>query len=237
MWRSFRRRLNITPLRKLILNYRELYSRWMDWRWHVDTGGSRGEDRVKGRFADALVYEPIDYVLMKRFIALVKPTPQDIVYDIGSGAGRVLFFFSSLGVKECVGVELSAKLIGDFEKNQKRFRAGRCPIRTVHGDAAEADYGQGTIYWMYNPFGPGTLQLVLQQLHQSVLRHPRLIRIAYANPKHEQVLRDAGWLKCLGRDIPPLSDQGFSYWGNALDPPDPLTPVESTTLAASATSP
>jgi precorrin-6B methylase 2 len=89
----------------------------------------------------------------------VRIADHDVVMDIGCGMGRVLCVFARRRLKKCIGIEFSGELAGIAERNARALRGRRAPIEIRIGDAAEADYTEGTIFWIYNPFGERTCML------------------------------------------------------------------------------
>lgn len=89
-------------------------------------------------------------------------------------------------------------------------------IEVQVGDAADIDYSEGTVFWMFNPFGKTTLQCVLERMEQSLRVSPRPIQIVYVRPEHEHLLRAREGLRYLGRQTAPLHHTcgTASYWTN-----------------------
>jgi predicted RNA methylase len=103
------------------------------------------------------------------------------------------------GVKRVVGVEL-------FKENAEiaRSKIDRdllIPVEIVVSDVSEADLTEGTVYYMYNPFGKETIRKVLDGIRKSLVAHPRKVRIIYYNPLWESVLDHTPW---LASERPPL---------------------------------
>jgi hypothetical protein len=90
-----------------------------------------------------------------------------------------------------------------------RFRKSPIEFRCI--DAAEAYYTDGTLYILFNPFGEEILRVVLQRIRQTLTDKPRKIRIGYLNPVHESVLKECGWLCCVGHRQPGISLLRASY--------------------------
>lgn len=163
---------------------------------------TRSPDRVTrgdGHFHDSNGYEPLDYPLLIKSIEGLQLRSDDIVIEIGCGMGRVLCLLARRPVRKCIGIELSEALAAQSERNVRRVR-GRCaPVEVVAADAIFADYDEGTAFFLFNSFGPATLQAVLERIRASVEQRPRPIRIMYVNPMHEDLFESAGWLRCTGR--------------------------------------
>jgi SAM-dependent methyltransferase len=187
--------------------------RLIDWRWGIDThtGSSALSDRV-GRFADAAQNLPVNYYLLFRLVGRTVFKPDDVFYDIGCGAGRVLCYVARKHISRVVGVELSPAFADEARKNAMTLRGRVSPIEVRCGDAADMDYSDGTVFFLYHPFGPGTLRAVLDRIRKSVDSHRRPILFMYQNPVHSSVFRSSGWLHYAGRREGILSRQPMDLW-------------------------
>lgn len=155
------------------------------------------------RHDDNVVYESADYAFLYKIRRLLRLQPNDVFYDVGSGMGRVLCVMARRRVRKCVGIELFEPLCESAIRNAKSLRARRSPIEIVCGDAATADLSDGTVYFLYNPFGRETMADVLRNISHSLESNPRQIKIVYYNAVHNDLLAATGWLRCFYR---------FSTW-------------------------
>jgi SAM-dependent methyltransferase len=192
---------------------RRLYTAAYERHYNIRTGFEKVRV-VDERHSDSQPYEPTDYLLIQRFIGPLKLQPADVVFDIGCGMGRVLCVIARSKVKKCIGIELSAELASIAMQNTKRLRFRKAPIEIRVTDACSADYSEGTVFWMFNPFGASVMHLVLARIQQSVTRIPRTVRISYVNPVHENVFHRQTWLTCIGRKSFWGSKNVASYWVN-----------------------
>jgi precorrin-6B methylase 2 len=124
---------------------------------------------------------------------------EDVFYDVGCGAGRVLCVVAQGRIRKCVGVELTPQLCHLARENARNLRGGHTAIEIVEGDATRADYSDGTVFFFYNPFGAETLEEVLRRIRESVLLRPRRIQCIYLNPTARHVFENQGWLKLTAR--------------------------------------
>jgi hypothetical protein len=65
----------------------------------------------------------------------------------------------------------------------------------VEGDAVTADLSEGTVYFLFNPFGAATLAGVLENIKESLVINPRKIRILYINSAHVDLFLAQDWLE------------------------------------------
>jgi SAM-dependent methyltransferase len=173
---------------------------WIDRMLNIDTVSLPAKPISRSaRFDDAFWYEGFSYLKLWRYVRLVKPSDEDVVFDVGCGMGRILCVFARRPVKKCIGIEVSAELAERARQNALRLRGRRAPIEIIVADAAEADYSDGTIYCLYNPFGARTLSVVMARIRESVKSHPRRIDVIYFNALCDNVLQSCRWLRCYHR--------------------------------------
>ncbi len=126
---------------------------------------------------------------------MLKIGPEDVFYDIGCGKGRVLCVVARRPIQRVVGIEISESLCEKARENVDRLRGGLCSIEVVCADACDASLIDGTIYFLYNPFGVDTMRHVIDRIHSTLANNPRNIKVVYYNALHTDVLLNAGWLE------------------------------------------
>jgi precorrin-6B methylase 2 len=190
---------HIPILPKLVRHGRQIRTRVTDRMLGIET--DRDQFQVKAeisRFNDHREYEAMYYPCIRVLLRALEIRPEDVVYDIGCGKGRVLCVAARLGVRKCFGIEVCESLVQAAKANAMSLRPPKAPIVIHQSDASDADYSEGTVYCLFNSFGPKTLKTVLQRIRCSVEEQPRRIRIGYACPDYEQVLKSACWLRQYG---------------------------------------
>ena len=143
---------------------------------------------------DSVVYCPADYFNIRRAIRILAPNGDDVFYDIGCGKGRVVCVLARLALRRVVGIEVSEPLCAAARRNIERLRQRKAPVEIRCEDAAQTDISDGTIYFMFNPFGEATMRAFLGNLECSLHINPRRIRVVYYNPVFDEVLRSCDWL-------------------------------------------
>lgn len=189
-----------------------LIEQWLN----IDTSGPHGSGAsLTTRFADPVDYETIDYRLIHEYLKPVPFRAPDVFVDIGCGAGRLLCLLARRKVGRCIGVEADPALARLARANAERLRGRKAPVEVWQGDAASAEYSDGTLFWLLNPFGARTLAAVLERIARSLVAQPRPVRILYVNPVHEEVLHSCPWLTFTGRRSSPWFSGGeATYWSN-----------------------
>ena len=171
-----------------------------DWFLNIDTRSLPHEENLKGegqglRHSDANGYQTVDYLNLRKIRRLLQLGLSDTVYDLGCGKGRVLCVLAQAPVNRCVGVEIFPDLCDVARRNASRLRGRRSTIDVRCGDVASADLSDGTVYFMFNPFGADTMRTVLDNIERSLLDKPRSVRIIYLNPRVESLIASYAWLK------------------------------------------
>lgn len=165
----------------------------------VSTLGSRRGDfpEIESLHDDSFWYESKSYYLNWLYLRPTRLGAEDVVYDIGCGAGRLLFVAALCGVKRCVGLELSERLSELARMNAAKIRLPHPPIEIRQADASKEDYSEGTVFLFCNPFGALTLKTVLDQIRCSLIANPRRIRLMYIHPEsdHRELFSRTDWLE------------------------------------------
>jgi SAM-dependent methyltransferase len=163
-----------------------------DWYMNVNTGGILKCEDKRGIHQDANYFSTISHRAIKKTIKLVRPTVNDVVYVLGSGKGRAVCHFAQQRVQKVVGIEISEELCEIARNNTRRLRNVNSPIEIRNADVAITDVSNGTIFFMFNPFGDKTLRHVLKNIETQQSR--RSIRIIYMNAQFSDVFHEFPWL-------------------------------------------
>jgi SAM-dependent methyltransferase len=123
----------------------------------------------------------------------------DIFYDLGSGLGRVALLVGLLTPAQARGIEIEPAFCAYAQQCAQTLRLPR--VSFINGDVREADYADGTLFFMYTPFTGRMLQEVLAQLQQ--VSHRGVIRIAAYGPCTPHVAAQS-WLQ-------PIACQTFAH--------------------------
>jgi hypothetical protein len=115
-------------------------------------------------------YEPVPARVILDLIDQVALTPSDVFFDLGSGLGRVLFLVNLLTGVCCRGIEVRPDLCAAARRVADQLHLAAVEI--VETDARAADYGDGTVFFMFTPFRGTMLQSVLALLRAEALLRP-----------------------------------------------------------------
>jgi protein-L-isoaspartate O-methyltransferase len=105
------------------------------------------DDRPRKRVPDA-AFVPTPKDVVKRMLELAAVTKDDVVYDLGSGDGRVVIATAKIHGCRAVGVELNKELVAKSRERAKE--AGVEKLATFHrGDLFEADFSDATVVALF----------------------------------------------------------------------------------------
>jgi predicted RNA methylase len=93
-------------------------------------------------------FVPTPYERMDGFFNLITVSPTDVVYDLGSGDGRLLFAALEKGAGRVVGVELDEELVYQAWKTAKD-KGLDDRARFIEGDVVETDLSEATVVFCY----------------------------------------------------------------------------------------
>jgi SAM-dependent methyltransferase len=185
-----------------------LRRRWIDdaidRRYGTDTGGKfRPPDlgsEATARDTVQYLYEGIQVPVFRRIARdLDLDCSRYTFVDFGSGKGRAVMMAAEHPFRKVIGVELSAMLHEIALRNVTLFRQRRpCapPIELRLEDAVRYARPEGdTLCFFYNPFGLVTMEAVLRNLEDSLLRQTGALVVVYRNPTCAQVFERARFLR------------------------------------------
>jgi cyclopropane fatty-acyl-phospholipid synthase-like methyltransferase len=93
-------------------------------------------------------YVPTSDALVETMLETANVTPQDVVYDLGSGDGRIVIAAAKKFGARGVGIELDSDLIKEATRNaQKAGVADR--VRFIKGDFFKTDLSEATVVTLY----------------------------------------------------------------------------------------
>lgn len=138
-------------------------------------------------------YEPLPYRAMRTIARHLDASPRDVLLDFGCGKGRAVCLFARR-VRRCIGIEISRDLAADAQRNAQRMRWRRAAVHIITRDAVDADIGDASIIFLYNPFSAEVMRPVVARIRQSLVAAPRELKICYANPVEAAVFDASPWL-------------------------------------------
>ncbi len=159
-----------------------LHDLFTDLRLGIRTRGRQGQ-----RTEEVSHYSTISYHFIERILDRLELRSSDVTVDLGSGKGRFVCAAARRRIATAIGVELSSELCAIARENARNVRGRAAPIEIVEVEAQRFDYDRGNVYYLFDPFGPETIAAVLSRLADSIARSPRAVRLAYVNPRCEDL--------------------------------------------------
>lgn len=106
------------------------------------------QSRKPSRIPD-VVYVPTPTAVVDAMLKAAKVGPQDVLYDLGSGDGRIVIAAArDYGIQRGVGIDIDPKRIE--EANQNARQAGVADrVRFLNQDLFEADFSEATVVTLY----------------------------------------------------------------------------------------
>lgn len=107
-----------------------------------------------------------------RMLLEVPVASDDVVVDLGAGAGKVLLLTRILTGATARGVELQPALVAAGAEAALRHGVD---VSLVQGDARTAPLDDGTVFYLYLPFRGAVLNEVMGRLRAVASRHPIVV--------------------------------------------------------------
>lgn len=109
-------------------------------------------------------YEATPYSYIRRFTKTIDPLPHDVVYDLGSGYGRVVLYGALTSGALWKGIEIVPERVAAADKIRDEKGIANAIFFTGH--AADFDLSDGTIFFLFNPFSNKTLSEIGEKLQE-----------------------------------------------------------------------
>jgi SAM-dependent methyltransferase len=146
-------------------------------------------------YKDLCDYHPSPYGKIKEILGYLRLGPDDVFVDLGCGKGRVIFFVAQEKIKKVIGVEVDKNLVEITKENYRNLKLSRAPVEIVEADAATYIPNEGTVFFMYDPFGYKTVEAIVGNIKKCLETHARRIRIVYYSPGYRHILDHEDWLE------------------------------------------
>lgn len=152
-------------------------------------------EETRQRTPEMVALQPTPARTILELIKRSKITQDDVFCDLGSGLGQVPILVNLLTGARAKGIELEPAYC-DYARRCAR-ELGLDDVEFVNSDARDADYADGTIFFMYTPFTGKLLQEVLEKLRGEA--RSRTIRIWAYGPCTLPVSNQS-WLRQIDRN-------------------------------------
>jgi len=154
-------------------------------------GAAPGEPAPPG--PEMVPYQPTPARIVFELVDMASFRAHDVLYDLGSGLGQVVILANLLSGVRAKGVEVDPAYWAYAKRCAHGL--GLSQVSFIHADARQADYGDGTVFFLYTPFEGKMLQQVLVRLKKEA--GTRTIRVYTYGPCTLVVSRQ-DWLRPVG---------------------------------------
>jgi hypothetical protein len=135
-------------------------------------------------------YEPTPASVILELTERIEFTTNDVFYDLGSGLGKVAMLVALLTGVDVCGVEYQTSFCAYAEEQSTGLGLER--TRYLNADARDVAYVDGTVFFLFNPFGGLIFDAVLDKLHGEAQK--REIQF-FSYGSSSQPLSELAWLK------------------------------------------
>jgi hypothetical protein len=181
-------------LRPLYRSARSTLGRWgLDRRYGIKTAPVVYLSELGYSYHERTTYEPSGWHELLRCLPREDVGSTDVLVDIGSGMGRVVFEAAlRYPFRRVIGVELAQQLHDVAVANIERTRdhLAVTDVDLVCADASTWPVPDDvTVVYLFNPVLGSTFGALLGQVVASLDRRPRPLRLLYRTPlEHEQII-------------------------------------------------
>lgn len=155
-------------------------------------------EETRDREPEMVPYQPTPARVLLELVEVVDLGKHDIFYDLGSGLGQVPILVNLLTGAKAKGVEFEPAYCHYARQCAKGLNLSQ--VEFVNLDAREADYADGSVFFLYTPFEGQLLQAVLDRLKGQAGK--RTIKVCAYGPCVPQ-MSGQEWLVRLDRDAGP----------------------------------
>lgn len=114
---------------------------------YVDGGDDKYKPRV-GQEGKDVVWVPTSNELLALMLKTAKVTPNDLVYDLGSGDGRIAIAAAKDFGARSVGIEYNPEMAKLAQRNADRSGVSD-RVKIINGDIFKEDFSKATVVTMY----------------------------------------------------------------------------------------
>lgn len=140
----------------------------------------------------------------------------DNIIDVGCGKGNALRLLLEYPFSKVDGIELSEKLTTIAKNNFRKLKISdeRCHVFCMDG-ADFKDFDSYNYIYLYNPFPCAVMEIVMQNLIESIKKQPRKVTIIYGNAFcNDEILSTGMFTKTA--EYPEYSNHNFIQYSNQI---------------------
>lgn len=161
-------------------------------------------EQTKELEPEMVYYQKTPARIVFELVARTHFRKEDVFFDVGAGLGQVAILVNLLAGIRTIGVEYEPAFC-DYARDCAAA-LNLSGVTIINVDARQADYSEGTIFFMFTPFRGEILQDVLEILRKESLK--RSIKIITYGPCTAQVALQ-GWLEMITPEDHPIYKPGI----------------------------
>ena len=101
-----------------------------------------------GQAGKDVVWVPTPQTLVDKMLDMAKVTPQDVVFDLGSGDGRTVITAAKRGAR-AMGIEYNPEMVELSKRNAAAAGLSEDKAKFMKADLFETDFSQATVITMF----------------------------------------------------------------------------------------
>lgn len=101
-----------------------------------------------GQEGKDVIWVPTDDDLVRAMLEAAKVTPNDVVYDLGAGDGKIAIAAARDFGARAVGIEYNPDMAALAQRNAERANLGD-RVKIIQGDIFEEDFSEATVVTLY----------------------------------------------------------------------------------------
>ncbi|MGV3623955.1 MAG: class I SAM-dependent methyltransferase [Archangium sp.] len=180
-------------IRSGALNKADFRAGWetLGYLKHERDAGTPADDYLDGLFDSPREHAPLPDLgspnmatraaKVADFLSVMNPGVNDVVFDLGSGSGKMALTVSASCDAQVVGVEICAPYVDASRGSARSLSLTNCRFDCV--DVREADLSEASIFYLYFPFRGALAQSVAERI--GALATKKAIRIYATGPVGE----------------------------------------------------
>ncbi len=130
-----------------------------------------GSSWINEETGEQEVYQGAYYSALRQIVDRLKFNKKDVFYDLGSGYGRVPFYFAiNTKLDKIRGIELIERRVN--ECNRVRDSLDLNQVEFIRANARDWNFSDGDIFFMFNPFTNESLEYIVNKLREVAKNKP-----------------------------------------------------------------
>lgn len=124
------------------------------------------------------IYGETFFTTLDQIATALQLSPQDVVYDLGCGRGRGVFWLHAMRGCRAVGVEINPAFVIEARRIQKK--AGIDGVEFILGNLMDLDYADATVIYLYGTAFSDEAIARLIDCFRALRPGTRIVTVSYA---------------------------------------------------------